>query len=69
MTPDILLAFVVPAVTAVLFVSNAVTSIIAIRVLGYGVEWSGLMGRIIRPVRRLADSGKKRLMALVYTII
>ena len=36
--------------------SNAVVSIIAVMILGYGVDRSGVMNRITRPIVRVAGS-------------
>lgn len=45
--------------------SNAVVSIIAVMILGYGIERSGVMNRITRPVIRIAGSNERRLTAII----
>ncbi len=45
--------------------SNAVVSIIAVMILGYGVDRSGVMNRITRPIMKLAGSSEIRLLGLV----
>jgi di/tricarboxylate transporter len=49
--------------------SNAVVSIIAIMILGYGVDRSGIMNRLIRPITRLAGHSESRLIGLVSTVV
>ena len=45
--------------------SNAVISIIAVMILGYGVDRSGAMNRVTRPIIKTAGSNEKRLIGLV----
>jgi di/tricarboxylate transporter len=45
--------------------SNAVVSIIAVIILGHGVDRTGVMGRLTRPVIRLAGKSQARLLGLV----
>jgi di/tricarboxylate transporter len=45
--------------------SNAVISIIAVMILGYGVDRSGAMNRITRPIITAAGSNERRLIGLV----
>jgi di/tricarboxylate transporter len=45
--------------------SNAVVAIIAVMILGYGVDRSGAMNRIIQPIISAAGSDQKRLIGLV----
>jgi di/tricarboxylate transporter len=49
--------------------SNAVVSIIAVMILGYGVDRSGVMNRITRPILRAAGASEKRLTGLVSAVI
>jgi len=49
--------------------SNAVVSIIAIMILGYGLERSGIMNRIVRPIMSVAGSSEKRLIGFVSSIV
>jgi di/tricarboxylate transporter len=49
--------------------SNAVISIIAVMILGYGVDRSGVMNRITRPIMRVAGSSEKRLIAVVSAVV
>lgn len=45
--------------------SNAVVSIIAVMILGYGMDRSGIMNRVTRPILRVAGSSERRLVAVV----
>jgi di/tricarboxylate transporter len=45
--------------------SNAVVSIIAVMILGYGIDRSGVMNRITRPVIKAAGSSERRLTAII----
>ncbi len=47
------------------FASNAVISIIAVMILGHGVDRTGVMNRLARPLVRLAGSSEPRLVGLV----
>ena len=47
------------------FASNAVVAIIAIMILGYGVDRSGAMNRLIHPIVSAAKSNEKRLIVFV----
>lgn len=51
------------------FASNAVISIIAVMILGYGVDRSGVMRRITRPILRVGGSSEKRLTATVCSAV
>ncbi|MBN2687686.1 MAG: SLC13 family permease, partial [Deltaproteobacteria bacterium] len=44
--------------------SNAVIAVIAIMILGYGVDRSGAMNRIIQPIVAAAKSDERRLIGL-----
>ncbi len=45
--------------------SNAVVSIIAVMILGYGMDRSGMMNRVTRPILRVAGSSERRLVAVI----
>jgi di/tricarboxylate transporter len=45
--------------------SNAVVSIIAVMILGYGMDRSGIMNRVTRPILQVAGSSERRLVAVV----
>lgn len=47
------------------FSSNAVLSIIAVMILGHGVDRTGVMNRLTRPLLRLAGASEGRLVGLV----
>ena len=51
------------------FASNAVMSIIGVMILGYGIDRSGVMSRITRPIIDLAGSSERRLVALVSGVV
>jgi len=45
--------------------SNAVFSIIGVMILGYGVDRSGIMAKVTRPILRVAGSRESRLTGLI----
>ncbi len=47
------------------FASNAVISIIAVMILGYGIDRSGVMKKLTKPIINFAGSSEKRLIAVV----
>src|SRR5512143_1220616 len=49
--------------------SNAVVSIIAVMILGYGVDRSGLMNRVIKPIMRVGGRSEKRLIGAVSGVV
>ena len=49
--------------------SNAVVAIIAVMILGYGVDRSGAMNRLIQPIVSAAGSNEKRLIAFVSVTV
>lgn len=49
--------------------SNAVLALIGVMVMGAGIEATGLMNRISRPIIRIAGSDEKRLIALVSAFV
>ncbi len=49
--------------------SNAVVSIIGVMILGYGVDRSGIMNRMTRPILSVAGTSEKRLVGLVSAVI
>jgi di/tricarboxylate transporter len=49
--------------------SNAVVAIIAVMILGYGVDRSGAMNRLIQPIVSTAGSNEKRLIGLVSVTV
>jgi di/tricarboxylate transporter len=49
--------------------SNAVVSIIAVMVLGYGVDRSGLMNRATKPIMRFAGRSESRLIGTVSGVV
>jgi di/tricarboxylate transporter len=49
--------------------SNAVVSIIAVMILGYGVDRSGLMNRATRPIMRFAGKSESRLVTTVSGVV
>jgi len=63
------LRLVTPAEAFSGLASNAVVSIIAVMILGYGVDRSGVMNRITRPIMRVAGSSEKRLISIVSAVV
>lgn len=49
--------------------SNAVVSVIAVLILGYGVDRTGVMSYLVRPILRLAGASESRLTALVAAAV
>ncbi|UCE19343.1 MAG: anion permease [Gemmatimonadota bacterium] len=49
--------------------SNAVISIIAVMILGHGVDRSGVMSRVTRPIMRIAGSSERRLIGFVSAVV
>ena len=47
------------------FASNAVIAIIGVMILGYGMDRSGVMDHLTRPVMRIAGASEKKLVLLV----
>src|SRR5210317_1707755 len=45
--------------------SNAVISIIGVMILGYGIEKSGVMNYLTKPIIKLAGTNEKRLLAII----
>lgn len=48
---------------------NAVVSIIAVMILGYGVDRSGLMNRATKPIMRFAGKSERRLVGTVSGVV
>ncbi|MFW6309428.1 MAG: SLC13 family permease, partial [bacterium] len=59
------LGFVKPIEIFSGFASNAVISVIAVMILGYGIDRSGIMKKLIGPIINLAGTSEKRLIAVV----
>ena len=59
------LRLVTPAQAFSGMASNAVIAMIAVMILGAGVDRSGIMNRLIRPVLKLAGSSERKLVAIV----
>lgn len=49
--------------------SNAVIAVIGVMILGYGVEKSGLVNRLTRPILQVAGTSEIRLIALVCSVV
>ena len=47
------------------FSSNAVMSIIGVMILGYGIDRTGVMTKLTRPLLRVAGASEPRLIGLV----
>lgn len=63
------LGLVKPAEALAGFGSNAVVSIIAVMILGHGVERTGVMNRLTRPLLRLAGTNESHLVGLVMGVV
>lgn len=51
------------------FASNAVISIIAVMIVGYGVDRSGVMQRLTKPIVKLAGTSQSRLTLVVSATV
>ena len=51
------------------FASNAVISIIAVMILGYGIDRTGIMNRLARYIAEMAGSNEKRLLGTVSGVV
>ncbi len=51
------------------FASNAVMSMIGVMILGYGIDRSGIMSRITKPIIDLTGESEKRLIGLVSSVV
>jgi di/tricarboxylate transporter len=49
--------------------SNAVFSIIGVMILGCGVDRSGIMAKVTRPILRVAGSSERRLVSLISAAV
>jgi len=49
--------------------SNAVIALMGVMVMGAGIEATGLMNRVARPIVRIAGSDERRLIALVSAFV
>lgn len=63
------LGLVTPAEAFSGFASNAVISIIAVMIMGYGIDRTGVMTRLSRKVLLLAGTGEKRLVAATSAVV
>jgi len=63
------LKLVTPAQAFSGFAGNAVISIIAVMILGYGVDRSGVMQRLTGPIVKLAGTSQNRLALVVSTAV
>ncbi|MBN2356860.1 SLC13 family permease [candidate division KSB1 bacterium] len=51
------------------FASNAVISMIAVMILGYGIDRSGAMNQVTRYITQIAGASEKRLIAVVAAAV
>ncbi|MBN2542021.1 SLC13 family permease [bacterium] len=49
--------------------SNAVIAVIGVMILGYGVDKSGVMNRIVVPIIKLAGNSEKKLLGMVSSVV
>lgn len=49
--------------------SNAVISVIGVMILGYGVDRSGVMGRLVKPLIKAAGSSESRIIAMIAAVV
>lgn len=59
-----------PAQTFSGFASNAVISVMAVMILGYGgVDRTGMMIQLARKMVRIANANEKKLVTIVYSVV
>lgn len=63
------LGLVTPAEAFSGFASNAVISIMAVMIMGYGIDRTGVMTRLSRKVLALAGTGERRLVAAISAVV
>jgi di/tricarboxylate transporter len=63
------LGLVTPAEAFSGFASNAVISIIAVMILGYGIDRTGVMNRLSRAIVTFAGTDEKRLLGTVSAVV
>ncbi|KQC04159.1 MAG: citrate transporter [Methanoculleus sp. SDB] len=63
------LGLVSPATAFSGLASNAVLSVIAVMVLGYGIDRSGIMNRVAWKIVEVAGTGEKRLTAISSAVV
>jgi di/tricarboxylate transporter len=63
------LGLVSPAQTFSGFASNAVISVMAVMILGYGVDRTGMMIQLARKMVRIAGANEKKLMTIIYSVV
>ena len=51
------------------FSSNAVISIIAVIIIGAGLDRTGIMNKVAKPITRLAGNSESRLITLVSSTV
>ena len=49
--------------------SNAVVAVLAVMILSYGIDRSGIMNRVTRPILRVAGTSEKRILGLVSATV
>jgi len=64
-----LLGIVTPAETFSGFASNAVLTIIAIMILGYGIERTGVMFTLARKIIEIGGVGEKKIIAIISSVV
>lgn len=64
-----LLGLINPLETFSGFASNAVISIIAVMILGYGIDRTGIMIIIARKITEFGESGEKKITAILSSVV
>ena len=63
------LGLVSPAQTFSGFASNAVISVMAVMILGYGVDRTGMMIQLSRKIVMIAGANEKKLVTIIYSVV
>lgn len=63
------LGLVSPTQTFSGFASNAVISVMAVMILGYGVDRTGMMIQLSRKIVMIAGANEKKLVTIIYSVV
>ncbi len=63
------LGLITPAEAFAGLAGNAVVSVLAVMIISHGIERSGVMARLTRPILRLAGSNETRILLLVSGVV
>lgn len=64
-----LLGIITPSETFSGFASNAVLTVIAVMILGFGIERTGIMIAVARKIVEIGESGEKKIIAIISSSV